>query len=81
MTALKWKDFSGVVNEDKDKGKDKTTMEDNGKQNVCIHLFCMCGAILTVILGKTKKLRKGKGCESGQSKGWRGCWEHHKSCG
>ena len=34
MTALKRKDFSGVVNKekDKDKGKDKTTTEDNGQQ-------------------------------------------------
>ena len=36
MTALKRKDFSGVVNEDKDKGKDKTTMEDNG-QRKCVY--------------------------------------------
>ena len=28
--ALKRKDFSGVVNKDKDKGKAKTTAEDNG---------------------------------------------------
>ena len=30
MTALKRKDFSGVVNKEKEKGKDKTTTEDNG---------------------------------------------------
>ena len=52
--VLKRKDFSGVVNKKKDKGKDKTTTEDKGNQNVCIHLFCMCAAILTVNLGKTK---------------------------
>ena len=30
MTALKRKDFLGVANKEKDKGKDQTTTEDNG---------------------------------------------------
>ena len=34
MTALKRKDFSVVVNKEKHKGKDKTTPEDNGNENV-----------------------------------------------
>ena len=33
MTALKRKDFSGFVNKEKDKGRDKTTTGDNGLRN------------------------------------------------
>ena len=81
MTALKRKDFSGVVNKEKDKKRQRRT---TGNENMSIHLLCMWEAVLMAILGKTKaekKEEKEKACKSGQSKGWRGCWEHHKSCG
>ena len=81
MTALKRKNFSGVVNKEKDKGKDKTTTEDKwNRKGVYQSVLYVWGDTD----GKSRqdtKLRKGKGCESGQSKGWRGCWEHHKSFG
>ena len=42
------------------RAKIKRRRKTTGNEKVCIHPFCMCGAILTVTLGKTKKLRKGK---------------------
>ena len=74
--VLKRKDFRALSTRRRIRAKIKRRWRTTGNENVCIRLFCMCGAILTVNLGKTKKLRKGRGCESGQSKGWRGCWEH-----
>ena len=54
MTARKRKDLSDVVNKEKDKGKHKTTTEDNGSRKRLYPPVLMCGAILTVNLGKTK---------------------------
>ena len=36
------------------RAKIKRRRRTTGNENVCIHLFCMCGAIPTVNLGKTK---------------------------
>ena len=54
MTALKRMDFSGDVNQEKDKGKDKTTTEDDGKRKRAYSPVLYGWAILTVNLGKTK---------------------------
>ena len=54
MTALKRKDFSGVVNKEKDKGKDETTTEDDGNRKGAYSPVLYGWAILTVNLGKTK---------------------------
>ena len=52
--VLKRKDFRALSTRRRIRAKIKRRRRTTGNENVCIHLFCMCGAILTVNLGKTK---------------------------